>query len=158
MDRVASGGDDVAGLQPSNHSTISAMRGSAFLAVLFGIGGAATPFVMLWFRRRALRQRVTWHRTATIVERAQLRRRGRLSIVRFVLFWLASIGLITAISTLHAPPAMDILALAVILTMVVGLIGQHLGIRCPICSYRLGYQRPLGVPSRCERCRGELGL
>jgi hypothetical protein len=31
-------------------------------------------------------------------------------------------------------------------------VALQLGIRCPICRYRLGFQQTLGVPTQCGRC------
>jgi uncharacterized membrane protein len=128
------------------------MRASTLFGTLVAIGGASVPFIILWFRHRALRDRVVAHRRTTEEEREHLRRRGRSSVVTFVGFWLISLGLIAAVSTLAVSPASEALVLALILAMVVGSIWRHLSTRCPVCGYRLGYQRALGVPARCERC------
>jgi len=128
------------------------MRAFAFLGTLIAIGGASTPFLILWFRHRALRDRVAAHRTITQDERELLRRHGRTSVVNFVGFWVISLGLIFALSTITVSALAEIVVLGVILAMVVGLVWQHLSTRCPVCGYRLGFQRALGVPARCERC------
>ena len=65
---------------------------------------------------------------------------------------MISLGLIFAASGLAASPVSEAIVLIVILAMVVGTVWRHLSARCPVCGYRLGYQRALGVPTRCERC------
>lgn len=128
------------------------MRTSTLLATLAAICGASTPFVILWFRHRALRERVTPHRLLTDDERKSLRRRGRSSVISFIGFWVIALSLIFAVSWLTVSPVIEAAALTFILAMVVGTVWRHLSTRCPVCGYRLGYQRALGVPPQCERC------
>lgn len=130
------------------------MRSHTFGALL-AIAGVSTPFVVLWLRHRALREPVAVRRPATDAEREFLQRRGRWSIISFVCFWLIAAGLVVAISVIDASPLTQRAVLVVILLMVIGTIAQHLSTRCPICNYRLGYQRSLGIPARCERCGAE---
>jgi hypothetical protein len=70
------------------------MRAFTLSGILIAIGGVSTPFVMLWFRHRALRDPVAAHRKITEDERESLRRRGRFSVVTFVGVWVISLGLI----------------------------------------------------------------
>lgn len=123
-----------------------------FWGGIIAIGGVATPVVILWRRHVALRHRVSATRPPTEAELQVLRQRGRLSVFGFVSFWVVALGLILAVSLLQAPPAAEALVLIGILTLVACSLWFHLNTRCPICNYRLGYQRSLGVPARCERC------
>ena len=132
------------------------MRNSAVIGLMLAIAGASTPFVILAFRHRALRQRVKAHREATDQERERLRRRARASVVGFVAFWIVALGLITLVSILDMPAIVEYLVLVSLVLMVAVALGYHLGTRCPICTYRLGYQHSLTIPSRCERCGASL--
>ncbi len=132
------------------------MNGSGLIGAVLAAAGVATPFFILWRRRRALADRIRANREPTEVERAALRRRGRQSIAAFVLFWVVSLSLVLAVSFLRAQETGQLAVLALILLLVVLAIAFHLSTRCPICQYRLGYQRALGVPRRCERCGANL--
>ena len=126
------------------------------LSIALAIAGLATPFLLLARRRRALNQPVATVREPTQDERNTLRRRGRLSVAVFVLFWFTSVGLILATSLLDASGSVDVVVVCVIFLMAAGGVAFQLGTRCPICEYCLGYQRSLGVPARCERCGANL--
>ena len=61
--------------------------------------------------------------------------------------------LIVAVLWLTVSPLTETVVLTLILAMVVGVVWRHLSTRFPVCcGYRLGYQRALGIPARCERC------
>jgi hypothetical protein len=126
------------------------------IGVLVALAGVAAPFVILWQRHRALSNRVVAHRQISELERIALRKRGRQSIIAFVLFWLVSLSLVLATALVPGPDEIPIAAFALILLIVTLGITFHLSTRCPICQYWLGYQRTLGVPCRCERCGAEL--
>jgi hypothetical protein len=76
--------------------------------------------------------------------------------VGFVAFWVVALGLIAFTSLLPRSVLVGRLVFGVIGLMVIVMLAHHLAIRCPICNYRLGYQRSLSVPSRCERCGASL--
>jgi hypothetical protein len=117
------------------------------------LAGAATPFIILWQRQRALRHRVIANRQPTELERTALQKRGRQSIAAFVLFWVVSLSLVFDVSFFRAPEVAQLAIIALILLQALVAIAFQLGTRCPVCHYRLGYQRALKVPERCARCR-----
>ncbi len=123
-----------------------------WMAVALAVGGVSAPGVVLWLRHRALGQQVTAARRPTQAELDVLRRRGRSSVAAFVLFWTISLTLVLVTSRWHAPSSVEMAVFVAILLMAAGGIAFQLRTRCPICQYRLGYQRTLGVPFRCERC------
>jgi hypothetical protein len=124
---------------------------------LIAVAGVTTPLVILAFRYRAMRQRVTAHRPITDTERSALGARGRWSIIGFIAFWIISIGLIFTTAAAGASEEIEWAVFAVVILMAFGGVALHLQIRCPVCDYRLGYQRSLGIPKRCERCGAVLG-
>jgi hypothetical protein len=73
-----------------------------------------------------------------------VRKRGRISVITFVLFWIVSLALIVGTELLDAPATVEMFVVALVLLMALLSIIFHLSTRCPICQYRLGYQRSLG--------------
>ena len=126
------------------------------MILTIGIACATLPFAVYVLRRRALARRVYDWRQPTQEERQHLRRYSRRSLVAFVAFWIVSIGLVVLAAARNASPIVAWAALVPILLVAAVNLGYQLRTVCPICSYPLGYQKPLRVPNRCERCGATL--
>lgn len=121
------------------------------LPILIAVAGVATPFVILAFRHRALRQSFATRPIAE-ADRRRVRGYGRLSVGAFTGFWIATIALIVAVEAGAPSPFNRWAAYIAILAVMALLIAFQLSIRCPACDYRLGFQRSLSTPRQCERC------
>lgn len=118
--------------------------------------GICVPLAVLWLRRRALGEHVAAARAVSSEERERLRQRGRRSTWLFAATLAGGLALVLVVSSRSVPRVLAGAGLAVVVLSAVGSIACHLRIRCPVCRYRLGYQQPLGVPGRCERCATRL--
>src|SRR5687767_9444199 len=99
-------------------------------AIVLATTGAAIPLVVVWWRHVALATRVTAHRQLTGPERESLRRRRRVSLIAFVLFWPTAVGLGIAARVLQPSPIGEwIVFLSIVLAAAV-LLGSHLNTRC----------------------------
>ena len=144
-----------AGIVRSGGSEGKAVEDStAFSAVPIAVAiiGLTITLVVLWARHRARRRQMRPQREPTQAERERLRRQGRLSILGFVSFWFVAGGLMLAGYLLPLSETVQRAFYALVLVMAFGGVALQLGIRCPICRYRLGLQQTLGVPTQCERC------
>jgi hypothetical protein len=121
------------------------------LPILIAVAGVATPFVILAFRQRALRQSFATRPVAE-ADRLRVRGYGRLSVGAFTGFWVVTIALILAVETGAPSRFSRWVAYIAILAATAFLVAFQLSIRCPACDYRLGFQRTLSTPRRCERC------
>ena len=127
-----------------------------YLGFALPLAAVAAPLIIWRLRRKALAVRVPAGRQPTAMECDALRAHGRLSVIGFVLFWVVSLVMVFAATLLNAPDTVEWAVLALIFLMVAGGAAFQLTARCPICQYRLSYQRTLGVPDRCERCGANL--
>jgi hypothetical protein len=127
---------------------------SATGGIVAALIGLSAPFIIVWARHHALRHRPLpgTTRPVTDAELARVRWLGRLSIWLFVLFWVVSLSLIAATALLEAAVSIERGVMIGIFALAAASIAFHLSIRCPVCRYRLGYQRTIGTPARCERC------
>jgi hypothetical protein len=116
------------------------------LSMALAIAGLATPFLLLARRRRALTQPVATIREPTEHECHVLRRRGRLSVTVFVLFWFTSVSLILAASLFNASEGIELIVLFVIFLMAAGGIAFQLGTRCRFANIASGIREVLACP------------
>ena len=123
------------------------MMSLGLLGIALALAGGSTPFIILWLRHRALANRTPANRQPTEAECRAVRKRGRVSVIAFVLFWVVSFALAFVTSRLDASATVELAVLALILLMALLSIIFLLSTRCPICEYRLGYQRSLEVPT-----------
>jgi hypothetical protein len=115
--------------------------------MIAAVVGIAVPFIVLWRRHVALKATKSWStRPLTPHEIAHLRWRGRLSIWLFVLFWIVALALIIATTVAGASSTVQRIVVIAVLGMAAIEIAFHLSVRCPVCNFRLGYQRTIGVP------------
>ena len=126
------------------------------MTLIVGFACATLPFAIYLLRRRALARRVYDWRQPTPEERQHLRRYSRRSLIAFVAFWIVSVGLVVLAALSNASPFLAWATMVPILLVAAANLGYQLRTVCPICSYPLGYQKPLRVPNRCERCGATL--
>jgi hypothetical protein len=126
-----------------------------FMTVRFAMA-AAMPFAFYRLRRRALARRIPNWRQPTADERSSLRRHARESLLTLLAFWAVGFGVVLALAVHQAPPSLGWAGVVPIAAVGATWVSAQLRIHCPICRYPLAYQKPVGVPSRCERCGASL--
>jgi threonine/homoserine efflux transporter RhtA len=117
---------------------------------------AAMPFAVYRLRRRALARGVPSWRQPTSAERRSLRQDARDAFVTLLAFFAVSYGLVGALVLHQAPPGLMWAGLVPMAAVGATWVSAQLRVVCPICCYPLGYQKPVGVPARCERCGASL--
>lgn len=122
-------------------------------ALVAGLAGVAVPFVLLWFRHRALAVRPD-ARPLSIADRRRVAKQDTFSRISFV--GVIVIGLSLVVVAARGAEGTRRGSIVAALVLVSAGIAWHLNIRCPSCKYRLGLQQPLGTPRRCERCGADL--
>jgi hypothetical protein len=117
---------------------------------------ALMPLAAYGLRRRALAREVSTCRQPSELERRMLRRSARTSLLALLAFWTLGLGLVTALAMLDVPPGAGWAGAVPITAMGATWVSVQLRVVCPACQYPLGYQKPVGVPARCERCGARL--
>jgi hypothetical protein len=117
---------------------------------------ALMPFAVYRLRRRALARAVSTCRELSAIERRMLRQSARASLLALVAFWTLGLGLMTTLAMSGAPPGVEWAGAIPVTAMGATWVSVQLRVVCPACQYPLGYQKPVGVPARCERCGARL--
>jgi hypothetical protein len=79
-----------------------------------------------------------------------------MSLVVLLAFLVVTSVLVTMQAMLPAPPGLEWAGLVPIGVLGATWVSAQLRVICPTCRYPLGYQKPFGVPPRCERCGAAL--
>jgi hypothetical protein len=119
---------------------------------------ALTPFAVYRLRRRALARGATDGREPTADERSLLRQHARTALVVLFAFWIVTSVLVTMQAVFQAPPSLGWAGFVPISVLGATWVSAQLRVMCPTCRYPLGYQKPFGVPARCERCGAVLSI
>jgi hypothetical protein len=124
--------------------------------MVLAIGVIVGLAVLLVARHFSLRRSVSIKDSGSLseTEKRGLRAWARRTQVLFAaVMSFVALNCVVLIVTNPAPLWLGWLGLGTGIVMVAAGLGVHFSGRCPRCGYIIGFQSPLLLPYRCERCK-----